>query len=162
MVQSGTYTSHPAAFLDQPFAAPHQSAGSEVPSDSFPRGKPRGANFSRVRSSRGRRVCRPGTSTPMGRFALRADSIRPYGSSGEAGIIQPTALSHQLARSSGCFLETGVAGICSRPLWKVLSINELPQGFLLAAACCYYRPACSSRAGILDSQPKLMICTPWQ
>ena len=32
MVQSGTYTSHRAAFLDQPFAAPHQSAGSEVPS----------------------------------------------------------------------------------------------------------------------------------
>ena len=39
MVQSGTYTSHPAAFLDQPFAAPHQSAGSEVPSDSFPPGE---------------------------------------------------------------------------------------------------------------------------
>ena len=39
MVQSGTYTSHPAAFFDQPFAAPHQSAGSEVPSDSFPPGE---------------------------------------------------------------------------------------------------------------------------
>ena len=39
MVQSGTYTSHRAAFLDQPFAAPHQSAGSEVPSDSFPPGE---------------------------------------------------------------------------------------------------------------------------
>ena len=45
MVQSGTYTSHPAAFLDQPFAAPHQSflsTGSEVPLDkksSFPPGE---------------------------------------------------------------------------------------------------------------------------
>ena len=42
MVQSGTYTSHPAAFFDQPFAAPHQSAGSEVPSDSFPPGGSQG------------------------------------------------------------------------------------------------------------------------
>ena len=45
MVQSGTYTFHPAAFLDQPFAAPHQSflsTGSEVPLDkksSFPPGE---------------------------------------------------------------------------------------------------------------------------
>ena len=45
MVQSGTYASHPAAFLDQPFAAPHQSflsTGSEVPLDkksSFPPGE---------------------------------------------------------------------------------------------------------------------------
>ena len=42
MVQSGTYIAHPAAFLDQPFAAPHQSAGSEVPSDSFPPGEAKG------------------------------------------------------------------------------------------------------------------------
>ena len=45
MVQSGTYIAHPAAFLDQPFAAPHQSflsTGSEVPFDkksSFPPGE---------------------------------------------------------------------------------------------------------------------------
>ena len=30
------------AFINQPFAAPHQSAGSEVPSDSFPPGEAKG------------------------------------------------------------------------------------------------------------------------
>ena len=50
MVQSGTYTSHPAAFFDQPFAAPHQSweiIGSEVPiisHDSFPPGEAKNRN----------------------------------------------------------------------------------------------------------------------
>ena len=39
MVKTGTSATHPVAFLDQPFAAPHQSAGSEVPSDSFPPGE---------------------------------------------------------------------------------------------------------------------------
>ena len=29
-------------------------------------------------------------------------------------------------------------------------------------AVTYYRPACSSRAGILDSQPRDMMWTPWQ
>ena len=76
MVQSGTYTSHRAAFLDQPFAAPHQSAGSEVPSDSFPPGEAK--------------WCKPLACTlyysgrvPFNRvlatiLTLRADSIRPY------------------------------------------------------------------------------------
>ena len=39
----------------------------------------------------GRRICRPGTSTPKGRFVLRADSIRPYSLGGEAAAIQRTA-----------------------------------------------------------------------
>ena len=33
------YASHPTLSINQPFAAPHQSAGSEVPSDSFPPGE---------------------------------------------------------------------------------------------------------------------------
>ena len=40
------------------------------------------------------------TSTPKGRFVLRADSIRPYGSSGEAATIHPAA---QLRKRSGGF-----------------------------------------------------------
>ena len=32
---------------------------------------------------RGRRAYRPGTSTPKGRFVLRADSIRPYNPCGK-------------------------------------------------------------------------------
>ncbi len=32
------------------------------------------------------------TSTPKGRFVLRADAIRPYGLSGEAATFHPTAL----------------------------------------------------------------------
>ena len=42
MVQTGTSATHPTAFINQPFAAPHQSAGSEVPSDSFPPGEAKG------------------------------------------------------------------------------------------------------------------------
>ena len=37
------------------------------------------------------------TSTPKGRFVLRADSIRPYSLGGEAAAIQRTALSRQAA-----------------------------------------------------------------
>ena len=33
------YAGHPTLSINQPFAAPHQSAGSEVPSDSFPPGE---------------------------------------------------------------------------------------------------------------------------
>ena len=36
------YVSHPTLSINQPFAAPHQSAGSEVPSDSFPPGEAKG------------------------------------------------------------------------------------------------------------------------
>ena len=48
-------------------------------------------NYSSGQSSRGRRICRPGTSTLKGRFVLRADSIRPYSLGGEAAAIQQTA-----------------------------------------------------------------------
>ena len=36
------YTTHPSVFFNQRAAAPHQSAGSEVPSDSFPPGEAKG------------------------------------------------------------------------------------------------------------------------
>ena len=48
MVETETYTIHPAAFIDQPVATPHQSflsTGSEVPFDkksSFPPGEAKG------------------------------------------------------------------------------------------------------------------------
>ena len=44
MVKTETYATQPAAFIDQPFAAPHQSAGSEAPSDSFPPGEAKGGS----------------------------------------------------------------------------------------------------------------------
>ena len=35
-------------------------------------------------------------------------------------------------------------------------------GVMRLLCFAYLRPACSSRAGILDSQPRLMMWTPWQ
>ena len=67
-------------------ATPHQSAGSEVPSDSFPPGEAKNRN----------RELSPFTA-PLSSMRGRADSIRPYGSGGEPTAIPPTALSHQLA-----------------------------------------------------------------
>ena len=47
---------------------------------------------------RGRRAVDPAQSTPKGRFVLRADSIRPYGSSGEAALAP---LKGELAARTG-------------------------------------------------------------
>ena len=75
MVQSGTYTSHPAAFLDQPFAAPHQSAGSEVPSDSFPPGE---AKWCKPLACTLYYRWREPFNERLSRASVRADAVRPY------------------------------------------------------------------------------------
>ena len=73
-------------------ATPHQSfliSGSEVPlikKSSFPPGEAKNRN----------RELSPFTA-PLSSMRGRADSIRPYGSSGEPAAIHPAALSHQLA-----------------------------------------------------------------
>ncbi len=81
-----TYSIHPVAFIDQPFAAPHQSflsIGSEVPiakKSSFPSGEAEGKKPYAF------------TIHPTAQFrGLRADSIRPYSLGGEAAAIQRTA-----------------------------------------------------------------------
>ena len=81
-----TYSIHPVAFIDQPFAAPHQSflaIGSEVPiakKSSFPPGEAEGKKPYAF------------TIHPTAQFrGLRADSIRPYSLGGEAAAIQRTA-----------------------------------------------------------------------
>ena len=83
MVKFGTYATHPAAFVNQPFAAPHQSflaIGSEVPiakKSSFPSGEAEGKKPYAF------------TIHPTAQFReLRADSIRPYSLGGEAAAIQ--------------------------------------------------------------------------
>ena len=81
-----TYSIHPVAFIDQPFAAPHQSflaIGSEVPiakKSSFPSGEAEGKKPYAF------------TIHPTAQFrGLRADAIRPYSLGGEATAIQRTA-----------------------------------------------------------------------
>ena len=73
MVKTETNTTHPAAFIDQPVATPHQSRqniGSEVPifhRDSFPPGEAKGCmiyTFAIQRTTLSHNV--------------RADAIRPY------------------------------------------------------------------------------------
>ena len=54
-------------FINQRVAAPHQSAGSEVPSDSFPPGEAKGQL---------RRLAP--FNEPLYPVSLRADAIRPY------------------------------------------------------------------------------------
>ena len=64
------------------------------------RPKPRIFDSTRLNGTthcRGRLSVDPAQSTPKGRFVLRADSIRPYGSSGEAASIQRTALYRKTA-----------------------------------------------------------------
>jgi len=80
-----TYSIHPVAFIDQPFAAPHQSflaIGSEVPiakKSSFPSGEAEGKKPYAF------------TIHPTVQFrGLRADAIRPYGLGGEAAAIHRT------------------------------------------------------------------------
>ncbi len=73
MEKTGTYAIHPSAFINQPFAAPHQSflaIGSEVPivkKSSFPSGEAKGQL----------RKLLP-FNEPLNFPTLRADAIRPY------------------------------------------------------------------------------------
>ena len=88
MVETETYTIHPAAFIDQPVATPHQSflsTGSEVPFDkksSFPPGeakgkKPQAIHNQRTTLSRKLRVARLATPTVTMRNQKRIPFIEP-------------------------------------------------------------------------------------
>ena len=73
MEETGTYTTHPTAFVNQPFAAPHQAffpIGSEVPigkKSSFPPGEAKNRNRKLVPFN-----------GQLNFPTLRADTIRPY------------------------------------------------------------------------------------
>ena len=100
MVKIGTYSTHPAAFLDQPFAAPHQSflpIGSEVPIDkksSFPPGEAK-------RGSCGSCILSTDGSVAEASGRLLVDPYRAWCKT-ETGTIQ-RATPPQSARS-GCQL----------------------------------------------------------
>ena len=76
------------AFINQPFAAPHQSAGSEVPSDSFPPGE--------AKEQLRKLVPFIERLNPV---RLRADAIRPYSHGGRAADGSTYSLTPTVAYS---------------------------------------------------------------
>ena len=72
------------------------------------------------------------TSTPKGRFVLRADSIRPYSLGGEAAAIHQTARLRQLREAKS--LPYGASALCN-------SFREARA--LRAVFWCYPSISCS-------------------
>ena len=112
MVKIGTYSTHPAAFLDQPFAAPHQSflpIGSEVPIDkksSFPPGEAK-------RGSRGSCIHSTDGSVAEASGRLLVDPYRAWCKT-ETGTIQRATPPLRLAKSRlrrllACIAPAGVS-----------------------------------------------------
>ena len=134
MVQSGTYIAHPAAFLDQPFAAPHQSflsTGSEVPFDkksSFPPGEAKNSETIGIYHSLKRSV-----SWVLGGKAARVAKLAtPTDSKIFTNPIQQTALLRELREANslpynGCARPWAHTTQCSTPPQTARSGCQLPH-----------------------------------